>query len=149
MTPLLDLQTFAPPDIEMERRPDGAIILRSRQALGEWEPSITAVLRARAAQHPDRLRLLRLMGEPAKFPGNLVDVRAVGVCVNDLAKAAELPVNDGMLAALVRYRTFLGLSPLPEMQEARPLIMDLSGGKAVTLIPNLLGSLAVFRFERA
>lgn len=54
MTPLLDLQTFAPPDIEMERRPDGAIILRSRQALGEWERSITAVLRARAAQHPDR-----------------------------------------------------------------------------------------------
>jgi ArsR family transcriptional regulator len=41
--------------------------------------------------HPDRLRLLRLMGMPEKFPGNLVDARAVGVCVNDLAKAAELP----------------------------------------------------------
>jgi feruloyl-CoA synthase len=54
MTPLLDLQTFASPDIEMEHRPDGAIILRSRRALDEWEPSITAVLRARAAEHPDR-----------------------------------------------------------------------------------------------
>ena len=31
------------------------------------------------------------MAEPASFPGNLVDVRAVGVCVNDLAKAAGLP----------------------------------------------------------
>jgi DNA-binding transcriptional ArsR family regulator len=41
--------------------------------------------------HPDRLHLLRLMGTPERFPGNLVDVRAVGVCVNDLAKAAELP----------------------------------------------------------
>lgn len=41
--------------------------------------------------HPDRLRLLRLMGMPASFPGNLVDVLAVGVCVNDLAKAAALP----------------------------------------------------------
>jgi len=54
MTPLLDLQTFASPDIDMERRPDGAIMLRSRRELGEWEPSITAVLRARAAEHPDR-----------------------------------------------------------------------------------------------
>ena len=41
--------------------------------------------------HPDRLRLLRLMGQPERFPGNMVDVRVVGVCVNDLAKAAELP----------------------------------------------------------
>ena len=54
MTPILDLQTFASPDIEMDRRPDGIIILRSRRALGEWEPSITAVLRTRAAEHPDR-----------------------------------------------------------------------------------------------
>jgi feruloyl-CoA synthase len=54
MTPLLDLQTFASPDIEMDRRPDGVIILRSRRALGKCEPSITAVLRTRAAQHPDR-----------------------------------------------------------------------------------------------
>ncbi|MBV8999411.1 MAG: AMP-binding protein, partial [Solirubrobacterales bacterium] len=45
---------FAAPDIEMERRGDGSILLRSRQVLNEWEPSITAVLRARAAEHPDR-----------------------------------------------------------------------------------------------
>ncbi|MBV9415756.1 MAG: AMP-binding protein, partial [Solirubrobacterales bacterium] len=45
---------FAAPDIEMERRGDGSILLRSRQALTEWEPSITAVLKARAAEHPDR-----------------------------------------------------------------------------------------------
>jgi feruloyl-CoA synthase len=54
MTPLLDLQTFASPDTEMDRRDDGTIILRSRLALPEWEPSITAVLRKRAALHPDR-----------------------------------------------------------------------------------------------
>ncbi len=54
MTPLLQLQTFAPPDIEMERRDDGSYVLRSRRALGEWEPSIAAVLRKRAAEHPDR-----------------------------------------------------------------------------------------------
>ena len=38
----------------MERRDDGTIILRSRRAVPEWEPSITAVLRKRAASHPDR-----------------------------------------------------------------------------------------------
>jgi feruloyl-CoA synthase len=49
------IETFAKPDVEMERRPDGAVILTSRLALPEPEPSITAVLRTRAAQHPDRL----------------------------------------------------------------------------------------------
>jgi feruloyl-CoA synthase len=54
MTPLLQLQTFAQPDIEMERRADGSYVLRSRRPLTEWESSITAVLRRRAAEHPDR-----------------------------------------------------------------------------------------------
>jgi feruloyl-CoA synthase len=54
MTPLLELQTFARPDIEMERRPDGSYILRSRQPLLDSERSITAALRRRAADHPDR-----------------------------------------------------------------------------------------------
>ena len=46
--------TFATPDIGAEHRDDGAIILESRVALTDWEPSITAVLRRRAAEHPDR-----------------------------------------------------------------------------------------------
>ena len=54
MSPLPELQTFAPPDIESQLRDDGSIVLASRQALGEIEPSITAVLRRRAAEHPDR-----------------------------------------------------------------------------------------------
>jgi feruloyl-CoA synthase len=47
-------QTFAPPDIAMDRRDDGSIVLASRQALPEAEPSIPAVLTRRAAEHPDR-----------------------------------------------------------------------------------------------
>ena len=54
MSPLLELQTFAPPEIASERRDDGTIVLSSRHALGQIEPSITAVLRRRAAAHPDR-----------------------------------------------------------------------------------------------
>jgi len=45
----------------------------------------------RALGHPDRLRLLRLLDDVGQFPDNLVDPRAVGVCVNDLAAAAGLP----------------------------------------------------------
>jgi ArsR family transcriptional regulator len=41
--------------------------------------------------HPDRLKLLRLLAQPEKFPGNMVDARAIGICVNDLAKASGLP----------------------------------------------------------
>jgi feruloyl-CoA synthase len=54
MSPLTELQTFALPDIASERRDDGCTVLTSRHALGEIEPSITAVLRRRAAEHPDR-----------------------------------------------------------------------------------------------
>jgi feruloyl-CoA synthase len=54
MSPLLELQTFAPPDITIERRDDGSIVLASRHALAEAEPSIPAVLARRAADHPDR-----------------------------------------------------------------------------------------------
>ncbi|HJS94101.1 MAG TPA: feruloyl-CoA synthase [Solirubrobacteraceae bacterium] len=48
------MRTFAQPDIEMERRDDGSVVLRSRTSLTDFESSITAVLRQRAAEHPDR-----------------------------------------------------------------------------------------------
>jgi feruloyl-CoA synthase len=48
------VRTFAEPDIETVRRDDGSIVLRSRQSMPEPESSITAVLRGRAGEHPDR-----------------------------------------------------------------------------------------------
>lgn len=47
--------------------------------------------RLKTLGHPDRLRLLRLTRTPSAFPDNLVDPLVVGVCVNDLARAAGLP----------------------------------------------------------
>ena len=49
------MRTFATPATEVERRDDGSIVLRSGLPLPEPEPSISAVLRKRAAKHPDRL----------------------------------------------------------------------------------------------
>jgi feruloyl-CoA synthase len=54
MSPLLELQTFVPPEIQIERGDDGSVVLGSRHAPAEIEPSIPAVLRRRAAEHPDR-----------------------------------------------------------------------------------------------
>jgi feruloyl-CoA synthase len=50
----MSLQTFVPPDIAMERHGDGSIVLSSRQPMAAEEPSIPAVLRKRAAEHPNR-----------------------------------------------------------------------------------------------
>jgi feruloyl-CoA synthase len=55
MSGVVTRETFAPPDTAIERRPDGAILLSSRHALGDCEPSVPAVLRARAEMHPDRV----------------------------------------------------------------------------------------------
>lgn len=54
MSTLMQLETFAVPDIMMEHRPDRTTILTSRLTVDGWEQSVPAVLRARAAAHPDR-----------------------------------------------------------------------------------------------
>jgi feruloyl-CoA synthase len=48
------LETFAPPDTAIERRPDGTMILRSRLALPRFKRSLDAVLSDGAAAHPER-----------------------------------------------------------------------------------------------
>ncbi|MCS6915751.1 MAG: site-specific integrase [Myxococcales bacterium] len=47
-------------------------------------------------------------------------------------KEAELPVGTQMLEELRRYRQHLGLPLLPEPDEDRPLLLDLSGQRAVS-----------------
>src|SRR5947209_15372376 len=47
-------ETFTPPDVAIDKRDDGSIILTERQPLGEYPPSLGHVLRQRAEAHPDR-----------------------------------------------------------------------------------------------
>jgi ArsR family transcriptional regulator len=47
--------------------------------------------RCKVLGHPDRIRLLDLLAQPERFPGNQVDARRVGICVNDLATEAGMP----------------------------------------------------------
>ena len=54
MTTAAQPATFATPDIAMQRRPDGTIVLVSRRPPASAEESVPAVLAARAAAHPDR-----------------------------------------------------------------------------------------------
>src|SRR6185295_12868688 len=57
---------FAPPSIDLERRADGAIVLRSRQALAPHPPHLGLVLRERAAAHPARTFLAERVGDGAR-----------------------------------------------------------------------------------
>lgn len=48
------------------------------------------------------------------------------------SKFAEIPVNDEMLEALIRYRTYLGKTPLPLTNDTAPLLTSVRNGEAIT-----------------
>lgn len=47
-------------------------------------------------------------------------------------KEAKIPVNQEMLVALERYRTFLGFAPLPTPDEETPLVLSVGATRGVT-----------------
>ena len=47
-------------------------------------------------------------------------------------KTQKIPLTEPMQAALMRYRSFYKLTPLPTLDEPHALFMNLSGSKAVT-----------------
>ena len=47
-------------------------------------------------------------------------------------KIQLIPVNEDMLNALIRYRQFYGLPPLPQLGEETPLFMNLNGTQCIT-----------------
>lgn len=47
-------------------------------------------------------------------------------------KAERVPVNDDMLAALQRYRTYLELPPLPKPDDTTPLVLNLKGNFGIS-----------------
>lgn len=47
-------------------------------------------------------------------------------------KYAEIPVNPALIAAIKRYREFLGLSPLLSSEDTSPLVRNLQGGKGIS-----------------
>jgi feruloyl-CoA synthase len=49
------VELFAPPRVLADERGDGAILLRSAEALGDYAPSMAHSFRAGAAAHPDRV----------------------------------------------------------------------------------------------
>lgn len=51
-------------------------------------------------------------------------------------KKAKVPVTNEMLEALMRYRQFLGLSPIPKPDDKSPLIRSIKGTRGLS--PNMV-----------
>src|SRR5204863_6515212 len=68
------------PDVSVERRADGSILIRSNHAPGEGPRSIAALLAERAQAHPDRPYILQR--EPGHGPW-------VGVTYGEAKRAAD------------------------------------------------------------
>jgi site-specific recombinase XerD len=47
-------------------------------------------------------------------------------------KEALIPVNQEMVSALERYRTFLGLSAMPDPEETTPLVPNIGGSRGIS-----------------
>jgi feruloyl-CoA synthase len=53
---------FLPVDLDVERRADGSLLLRSRIPLADFESCLPRVLEQRAREHPDQPYLLQRRG---------------------------------------------------------------------------------------
>jgi feruloyl-CoA synthase len=56
-------ELFAPPHVSAEHRPDGTVLLRSTDALGDFAPSMAHLFRAGAERHPERVLVAERDGD--------------------------------------------------------------------------------------
>ena len=92
MTTPAQTQLFARPRITLERRDDGAILLRSEEPLGEHERSIAHVVRRRAEEHPERILATQPDGRSLTFGEARAQADAVAQSLLDLGLSAERPL---------------------------------------------------------
>ena len=85
-------QIFARPRIALERRPGGAVLLRSEEPLAEHERSIAHVVRRRAEEHPDRMLAGQPDGRTITFGEARAQADAVAQSLLDLGLGAERPL---------------------------------------------------------
>jgi len=76
----------------MERRPDGSVLLRSEEPLGEHERSIAHVLRRRAESHTDRVLATEPGGRAITFGEARAQADAAAQSLLDLGLGAERPL---------------------------------------------------------
>ena len=99
---------FAPPGVELDRRADGTIVLRSPQALGQPDRALGEWLVRWAGRAPDRVFLAERAGDAWRrltYRETLDAVRRVGQALLDRGLDAERPVailsDNGVDHALV------------------------------------------------
>ncbi len=92
MTTPAQTKLFARPRIALERRQDGAVVLRSEEPLGAHERSIAHVVRRRAEQHPERMLATQPDGRAITFGEAQAQADAVAQSLLDLGLSAERPL---------------------------------------------------------
>lgn len=65
------------------------------------------------------------------------------------SKAAKIPVPDGMIKALIRYRQFLGLTPLPTRNDHTPLLPATRAKKARSIMARQVNNILEALFIEA
>ncbi len=114
----------------------------------QWQALVAAIeamprQSLRQRRHYERTRflvtLLYLLGPRASevahsTMGSFVEIRGRWwwQVIGKGRKAARVPVNQDMLAALRRYREFLGLPPLPVPDDATPLVLSVNGTSGIS-----------------
>src|SRR5579871_1883504 len=87
--------TFGPPEVDLERRADGAMLVRARHDLGDYPPAITHWLDHWAASTPDRVYLAERWGDgwrKVTYAQARDAARRIAQAILDRGLSAERPV---------------------------------------------------------
>ncbi|HUO00842.1 MAG TPA: feruloyl-CoA synthase, partial [Bradyrhizobium sp.] len=120
---------FAPPEVRVEHRPDGSLVLTSPQPLGTYPASVGAMLEHWAAKAPDRLFLAErdATGQWRKlcYGEALRQAEAIGQSLIDRRLGPERPVvvlsGNGIDHALLMLGCFLAGVPIAPVSPAYSL----------------------------
>src|SRR5687768_16057215 len=125
----MDAPLFAPPDIDLERRPDGTLVLSSRKALGRYWPSLGVPLRRWAVERGDDPFLAERAGDgrwrTVTYRMASTHADAIGQALLDRGLGPQRPVmilsGNGIDHALLMLGCFVSGVPVAPLSVAYSL----------------------------
>ncbi|MGA9523779.1 MAG: feruloyl-CoA synthase [Myxococcaceae bacterium] len=99
---------FATPNVMAERRPDGALLLRSREGLADYEPHLARVLRSWAERTPDAVLATDPTGAQLTYGHARRDADALAQAFLDRGLGPERPLMILSGNSVAHLRVMLG-----------------------------------------